>query len=70
MTPRMDRPDRDLFTDLAGLLGRGYLRLAERSRNVAVSDARDQQKELELRREQSPPVDGSDGDNGPPWKAA
>ena len=69
MTRRMEGPDRDLLTELAGLLGRGYQRLAERSRNLAVSRGKDPHKELDVLPGESPHVDGFDEEDGPPWKA-
>ncbi len=45
-----------LFTDLAALLARGYLRASEKAEHCAVSGRREPQKELDLRAEESPPV--------------
>lgn len=48
------------FADLAALLARAYLRLAERSRDRAVSCASAEQKVLDGCRPESPHVDGNE----------
>ena len=62
---------RDLanWSDLAATLARGYLRLTQKSRNVAVSRREIPHKELDVLAGVSVHVDGSDGEDGPPWKA-
>ena len=70
MTSRMKRAEADPFTDLAGLLARSYLRLAERSRNSAVSDSDFRQKELEVPAPESPHAVDVTNNGGPPWRAA
>ena len=45
---RLRNRTRDDSTELAVLLARGFLRLAERSRNVAVSRAADEHVSLEV----------------------